>query len=141
MSWNESGGNKNPGPRNPWDRKPDGGPPDLDEIVRNLRRRLGALFGGRPAGVGGGGGGDGSSSAGGGSHAGASAGVIAALVIAVWFGSGFYLVGPAEKAVVTRFGRFDRITGEGPNVRLPWPIESKQLVNTCLLYTSPSPRD
>ncbi len=130
MSWNESGGNKNPGPRNPWDRKPDGGPPDLDEIVRNLRRRLGALFGGRPAGVGGGGGDGGGSSEGGGSYAGASVGVIAALVIAVWFGSGFYLVGPAEKAVVTRFGRFDRITGEGPNVRLPWPIESKQLVNT-----------
>ena len=56
--------------------------------------------------------------------------MIVGLVVAAWFASGFYLVGPAEKAVVTRFGRFDRITGEGPNVRLPWPIESKQLVNT-----------
>ena len=129
MSWNESGGNKNPGSRNPWDRKPEGGPPDLDEIVRNLRRRLGDLFGGRPAGAGSGGDGDapGHGPAG---HPGISVGMIVGLVVAAWFASGFYLVGPAEKAVVTRFGRFDRITGEGPNVRLPWPIESKQLVNT-----------
>ncbi len=124
MSWNESGGNKNPGPRNPWDRKPEGGPPDLDEIVRHLRKRFAELFAGRPSATDSGGrGGDGG-------HFGASIGMIAALVVAVWFASGFYLVGPAEKAVVTRFGRFDRLTGEGPNVRLPWPIESKQLVNT-----------
>ncbi|HXQ63496.1 MAG TPA: FtsH protease activity modulator HflK [Steroidobacteraceae bacterium] len=120
MSWNESGGNKNPGPRNPWDRKPEGGPPDLDEIVRNLRRRLAGLFGRRgpvPAGSGGGVGR-------------ISSGAIVAALVGVWLASGFYVVGPAEKAVVTRFGRFTAVTGEGLNWRMPWPIESKQLVNT-----------
>ena len=125
MSWNESGGNKNSGPRNPWDRKPESGPPDLDEIVRNLRRRLAGLLGRSPTPAGGGGEEP--------SHAhlgGVSYGLIAALAVLVWFATGFYMVGPAEKAVVTRFGRFERIAGEGPNLRLPWPLEAKQLVNT-----------
>jgi membrane protease subunit HflK len=126
MSWNDSGGSKNPGPRNPWDRKPENGPPDLDEIMRNLRKRLSSLFGQRPpprdAGAGGGGGG--------GSFGGFSYTLIAALVVAAWIASGIYTVGPAEKAVVTRFGRFDRIEESGAHLRLPWPIESKQLVNT-----------
>jgi membrane protease subunit HflK len=122
MSWNDSGGNKNQGSRNPWDRKPDGGPPDLDEIVRSLRRRLGGLFGRRgPAPSG---------SGSGGVMGRISFGAVAAAVVGVWLASGFYVVGPAEKAVVTRFGRFTAITGEGLNWRMPWPIESKQLVNT-----------
>ena len=124
MSWNESGGSKNPGPRNPWDRRPEGGPPDLDEIVRNLRRKVVGWFGGRPAaGVSGGGGG-------GSFGAGISWGLVGGAVVGIWLLSGCYLVGPAEKAVITRFGRFDRITAEGPNVHLPWPIEAKQVINT-----------
>ena len=132
MSWNESGGNKNPGPRNPWDRKPDGGPPDLDEIVRNLRKRIGALFGRRPTprSDGGGSGGGGGGGGGGRGVGGVSFGVVGAAAVAIWFAAGFYMVGPAEKAVVTRFGRFERVAGEGPQMRLPWPIESRQLVNT-----------
>ena len=51
-------------------------------------------------------------------------------MVGIWLLSGCYLVGPAEKAVITRFGRFDRITAEGPNVHLPWPIEAKQVINT-----------
>ena len=125
MSWNDSGGNKNPGPRNPWDRKPDGGPPDLDEIVRNLRRRVASLFGGRQPPREPGSGGSGGAGIGGISYA-----VVAALIGAGWLVSGIYTVGPAEKAVITRFGRFDRIEESGGHLRLPWPVESKQLVNT-----------
>jgi modulator of FtsH protease HflK len=121
MSWNDSGGNKNPGPRNPWDRKPESGPPDLDEIMRNLKRRLGALFGQRqgPARDGGSGG-----------FGGVSYTLVAVALLGAWIASGIYTVGPAEKAVVTRFGAFDRIEESGAHLRLPWPIESKQLVNT-----------
>ncbi len=122
MSWNDSGGNKTPGSRNPWDRKPESGPPDLDEIVRNLRQRLAGLFGQRqPPRDGGGAGG----------HIGGfSYGLIALALLGLWVASGVYTVGPAEKAVVTRFGRFERIEESGWNMLLPWPIESKQLVNT-----------
>ncbi len=123
MSWNDSGGNKNPGSRNPWDRKPESGPPDLDEIVRNLKRRLGSLFGqrqGPPR--------DGDGEHGG--FGGFSYSLIALALLGIWVATGVYSVGPAEKAVVTRFGRFDRLEESGLNIRLPWPIESKQLVNT-----------
>jgi membrane protease subunit HflK len=120
MPWNESGGSQKPGPRNPWDRKPEG-PADLDEVVRNLKRRLGQLLGGSRNGGGTGSGSGLSSSRG---------GWLAALLVGLWLASGFYVVGPAEKAVVTRFGRFTQITSEGLNWRMPWPIESKVLVNT-----------
>jgi membrane protease subunit HflK len=129
MSWNDSGGNKDSGSRNPWDRKPEGGPPDLDEIVRSLRRRFAALLGQRgprgPRGAGGGGGGGGVGALGNGSW-----GAIALVIVAVWIASGVYQVGPAEKAVVTRFGRFSRIEDSGLHPRWPWPIESKTIVNT-----------
>ncbi|HUO79130.1 MAG TPA: FtsH protease activity modulator HflK [Steroidobacteraceae bacterium] len=121
MSWNDSGGNKNPGPRNPWDRKPESGPPDLDEIMRNLRRRLGGLFGRRPGPAR-----DGE----GGGLGGSSYTLIGLVVLGGWLASGIYTVGPAEKAVITRFGRFDRIEESGAHWRLPSPLEAKQLVNT-----------
>ena len=116
MPWNDSGGDKNPGPRNPWDRKPEG-PADIDEVVRNLKRRLGALFGARTP-------------RGGPALGGLRIGWLLAILAGIWIASGCYVVGPAEKAVVTRFGRFTQITSEGLNWRIPWPIESRQLVNT-----------
>lgn len=128
MSWNESGGNKNSGPggRNPWDRKPEGGPPDLDEIVRNLQRRLGGLFGRR---------GGGPRPVGGGEPTGGGVpsfgwGIVAAIILGIWFATGFYQVGAAERAVVTRFGKFVAVVGPGLNFHWPWPIESRLIVNT-----------
>ena len=40
MAWNEPGGEK----RNPWNR-PQQSQNDLDDVLRNLQRRLAALFG------------------------------------------------------------------------------------------------
>ena len=125
MSWNESGGGKNPGPRNPWDRKPDSGPPDLDDIIRNLRRRLGGLLGrrGTPAGGANGGGTSGRAS-------GIRLSYVFAVLIGAWLASGAYIVGPAEQALVTRFGRFAGIAEGGPKWHIPWPVESVQIINT-----------
>lgn len=120
MSWNDSGGNKDPGSRNPWDRKPGSGPPDLDDIVRNLKRRIAAAFGRkgpRPGGT---------DSA----FGGVSWGIVLLVLLLLWGASGIYQVGTAEKAVVTRFGRYVRMEDPGINLRWPWPIESKQIVNT-----------
>lgn len=126
MSWNESGGNKNSGPRNPWDRKPESGPPDLDELLRGLRRRLGALFGGRgtprPAGAGGAGDDGGVPTT--------ALGLGVLILLLFWVATGFYMVGAAERGVVTRFGKYTAVTMPGANMHLPWPIESRQLVNT-----------
>src|SRR5579871_4611220 len=118
MPWNESGGNKNPGPRNPWDRKPDG-PADIDEAVRNLKRKLAGLFGSRgPRGP----------------NPSQFGSLLALVVVGGWLATGFYQVGPAEKAVV---GRFQAIAGEGLNWRIPWPVDSRQLVNTQENVSSP----
>ncbi len=48
MAWNEPPGGRNGG-RDPWSgRGNDGGPPDLDEMLRRLQRSLGGIFGGGP---------------------------------------------------------------------------------------------
>jgi len=51
--------------------------------------------------------------------------VLAALLLLV---SSYYQVEPDEAAVVTRFGRFVRITNPGPHLRLPLGIEQVQKV-------------
>lgn len=121
MAWNEPGGSKDP-----WgNRGNDGGPPDLDEAFRKFRQRLGSLFSGR--GSSGSGGGD---TGPGGINEKFAWGLLA-LVVLVWLASGFYIVQPPERAVVTRFGGFDRIAGPGPHWHLPWPVESSQIVNVA----------
>jgi len=123
MAWNESGGNSG-GKRNPWGggNKPDQGPPDLDEVVRNLQRRLAALFGG--------GNGTGRGPSIGGPGRGFSIGTIVLVLLAIWAFTGLYQVDAAERGVVLRFGKYVGITTQ-PGLRwhLPWPIETKQLVN------------
>jgi membrane protease subunit HflK len=122
MAWNESGGNSG-GKRNPWGggNKPDQGPPDLDEVLRNLQRRLSALFGGSS-------GGRGTTNAGGAGR-GFSFGTIAVILVVVWALTGFYQVDAAERGLVFRFGKHVETTLPGPRWHLPWPIETKQVVN------------
>jgi membrane protease subunit HflK len=124
MAWNESGGNNSGGKRNPWGggNKPDQGPPDLDEVVRNLQKRLSALFGGS-------GSGGGRGSIGSGPGKGISIGTIALILVVVWALTGFYQVDAAERGLVFRFGKHVATTMPGPRWHLPWPIESKQVVN------------
>jgi membrane protease subunit HflK len=115
MAWNDPGKNENP-----WQRRPEKGPPDLDELLRRLQRKLRGLFGGAAAGGG---------PPGGASRAIGFSSVLAGLV-ALWvlFGS-FYLNGAAERSVITRFGKYVKTTTGGFNARLPWPIDRRTVVN------------
>lgn len=125
MAWNEPGGGNSPGNRNPWGQRPNQGPPDLDEVVRNLKKKLSALFGGA-------GGGTASTKSGGGNVPGASGagiGLIVGVVALLWLATGVYQVDAAERAVITRFGQYVRTTLPGVGMHLPWPIEAKQVVN------------
>lgn len=120
MPWNDSGKNENP-----WQRRPDKGPPDLDEIVRNLQRRLKSMFGGGPSGP---------RPAGGGGAPGGTPfrfGTIAVIVLGLWALSGVYQNDAAERAVITRFGRYVETTQPGLQWHLPWPIERKLTVNVA----------
>jgi modulator of FtsH protease HflK len=51
-----------------------------------------------------------------------------ALFIIAWLASGIHVVGATDRAVVTRFGAYDRTDGPGVRWRLPYPIERAQEV-------------
>jgi membrane protease subunit HflK len=123
MAWNEPGGEK----RNPWNR-PQQSQNDLDDVLRNLQRRLAALFG---RGAGGGGGGQSSQSFARG------LGTVVVLIAAIWISSGMYRVDAQERAVVLRFGKYHATVGPGYSWHLPWPIERKIIVNVSQEYSIP----
>jgi len=118
-----------------------GGPPDLDELWRDFNRKLGGLLGGargrrRPdgGGIGGGpGGGSGGGSGGGGFQpdmrsAGIGLGLIGAVAVLIWLGTGFFIVQEGQQAVITQFGRYNSTVGAGFNWRLPYPIQRHESV-------------
>jgi len=100
------------------------GPPDLDELWRNFNRRLNELFGRRRRS-----GGDEPPLPPSSWRFGGGAGALFALVLAVWLASGFYIVVEGQRGVVLTFGRFSQETGPGLRWRLPWPIQSNEIVN------------
>jgi modulator of FtsH protease HflK len=51
-------------------------------------------------------------------------GVVLAVVIVIWLGSGFYIVHEGERAAVTRFGAYNRTALPGANYHIPFPIEN-----------------
>jgi len=107
-----------------WGGKNNEGPPDLDEIMRDLTRRLNALFGqgkkGPPP----------SPSQGPASPQGAvGGGAIAALVAAIWLATGFYIVDQGKRGVVLRFGKHVETTQPGPRWHMPYPVETVEVIN------------
>lgn len=109
-------------------RGPNQGPPDLDELWRDFNRRLGNLFGGRRRGGGDGGGFGGGNFQPDMKSAGIGAGLVAAIVVLIWLGTGFFIVQEGQQAVITQFGRYKATVGAGFNWRLPYPIQRHELV-------------
>ena len=118
MAWNDpQWGNK--------DNRKNSGPPDLDEIWKRLNERLNGLFGGK----GGGGAGGDNYPAGGLPGGGNLVGLLIGALVLVWVASGFYIVDTGQRGVVLRFGKYVETTEPGPRWHLPWPIESREVVN------------
>ena len=109
-------------------RGPNQGPPDLDELWRDFNRKLGGLFGGGGAGRGGRGTGNGGGFQPDMKSAGIGAGLIAAVVLLIWLGTGFFIVQEGQQAVITQFGKYKSTVGAGFNWRLPYPIQRHELV-------------
>ena len=106
------------------------GPPDLDEIWRNVNRRMAELFGRKREPQEGGDGGR--------PHVHlplGGAGLLVALVVVIWLASGFYIVDEGRRGVVTRFGRYTETTLPGPRWHLPFPIEAVELVEFSQVKT------
>ncbi len=136
MPWNDQSGqgpwgdrNNPSGPKNPWGQGPSGQGPrgpgpgqgpgrggaDLEERLKQLRERFGRSGGGDSSG--------GDFNLQGPGRAGLA--VIAGLAVVGWFATGIYFVQEGERAAVLRFGKFDRETGPGPHLALPYPIEER----------------
>ncbi|HTN28483.1 MAG TPA: FtsH protease activity modulator HflK [Burkholderiales bacterium] len=121
-NWGRQGGSRGPGGGKE-------GPPDLDELWRSFNRRLAELFGRRR----GGGSGEPPRITSGPTLGGA--GLIAGIVLAVWLASGFYIVVEGQRGVVLTFGKFAEETGAGLRWRMPWPIQSHEIVNLSQVRT------
>ena len=109
----------------PRPNKPGGQPPDLDELWRDLNRKLAGLFGGKN-------GGRGPVSSGGFQpdmkNAGMGIGLIAGIAVLIWLSTGFFIVQEGQQAVITQFGKYKTTVGAGFNWRLPYPIQRHELV-------------
>lgn len=112
------------------------GPPDLDELWRDFNRKLGGLFGNVKGGgrgatpIRGGGGGSGG---GGGfqpdmKSAGIGMGLVAAVALLIWLGTGFFIVQEGQQAVITQFGKYHSTVGAGFNWRLPYPVQRHEVI-------------
>jgi len=95
------------------------GPPDLDEVFRDLGKKINALFGG-------------------GSQRGGSSPSqqtefpilpLIALIAVIWLATGFYIVDQGSRGVILRFGKHVETTMPGPRWHMPFPIESLEKVN------------
>lgn len=107
-----------------------GGPPDLDEIWRNVNRRMNELFGRKREPQDGGDGGRPPM------HLPlGGAGMLIALVAVIWLASGFYIVDEGRRGVVTRFGKYTETTQPGPRWHLPFPMETVELVDFSQVKT------
>ncbi len=129
MAWNEPGGN---GDKDPWNtnrgKGGNQGPPDLDEVLKNLQKKFGGFFGGK-----------GGSSAGGGLGAGGAFGIglVIVILLVFWVATGFYKIEEAERGVVFRFGKHVETTQKGLHWHLPVPIERVEKVNVTKVFTIP----
>ena len=117
MPWNEPGGNQ----QDPWSGKKRGsGGNDPEELIRKLNQQLGKLFGGS-------GGGSGSEN-----NSGKGVILLAGLLVIGWLLSGFYTVDARQQGLVLRFGAYQATTGAGLHWRLPYPIETVEVVEVEL---------
>lgn len=133
MAWNEPGnsGDKDKN-RDPWGNRPGSkqGPPNLDEVFKNLQKKLAGIFGG------GGKGGNGSSS--GGSNEANVKGILSILgaILVLWLMYDMtYRIDQSESGVVTRLGRYVDTLPAGMTLRWPRPIEYVQKVNISQIQT------
>lgn len=128
MPWNEPGSNGNNHQQDPWGGKRNNqSPPDLDKILGDLIKKFRGFFKQGPQN----------------NHSwknsssrevGFGISIVVLVAIIVWFLSGFFIVNPAEEAVILRFGKYSDVLQPG----LHWMarfIDTKYLVDVQKIYS------
>lgn len=107
-----------------WRAQNNDGPPDLDQVLRDVSRKINALFGG--------GGKNGYQPNQSNNNLNINIPVlpIIGLVVLIWFSTGFYKVDSGSLGVEQRFGKMaEDATEPGLHWHLPYPIETVSVVN------------
>jgi membrane protease subunit HflK len=89
---------------------------------RSFNQKLASLFGRRRPGQEPGG-------PSGARHFGGSVGLVIAVIFIAWLASGFYIVVEGQRGVVLTFGRFSEVTNAGLRWRVPYPIQTHEIVD------------
>ncbi len=108
MAWNEPGNND----KDPWKNKggKNQGPPDLDELLNDLGKKVSGIFGGK-----GGGKSSGGSAPSGKNFSSIGISIVLVIALVVYAFSGFYTIKEAEKGIVLRFGQSSGLVDPGIN--------------------------
>ena len=115
---------KNPEQNNNQDQ----GPPDLDELLNDLGKKIGRLFGRKESPQ------KNSKPNNGGSQSEVPQDqlpvtTIVLIIALIWAATGFYIVDQGSRGVVLRFGKNTEVTMPGPRWHIPFPVESVEVVN------------
>ncbi|MEP4548511.1 MAG: FtsH protease activity modulator HflK [Saccharospirillum sp.] len=128
MAWNEPPNGNNNNDQDPWGnrrRKGNDGPPDLDEIFKQVNEKLNKWLGGGKNKGGGSSGGSGGS----GASFGAILGILLVVVLAYAAYDSIYTVDESERAVILRLGEFSTIELPGLHFKVPFIDQIDQKVN------------
>ena len=104
------------------------GPPDLDELFKDLKNKMNRVIGGKASG----GGNNGQNPNSAGSQLSGDnipIGPIILIVVLIWLATGFYIVDQGSRGVVFTFGKNTAVTMPGPRWHIPYPIETVEVVN------------
>ncbi|MBM3360882.1 MAG: FtsH protease activity modulator HflK [Betaproteobacteria bacterium] len=106
----------------------DQGPPDLDELLNDLGKKIGRLFGRKESAQ------KNSKPNNEGSQSKTPQDqlpvtTIVLIVALIWAATGFYIVDQGSRGVVLRFGKNTEVTMPGPRWHIPFPVESVEVVN------------
>jgi len=104
------------------------GPPDLDEMFKDLKNKVDNLFTTNPKNINGSGGNQKPTNINDG-PGNIKILPIFIVVILIWMATGFYIVDQGSRGVVLRFGENTEVTQPGPRWHIPYPIETAEVVN------------
>jgi membrane protease subunit HflK len=100
-------------------------PPELDDVIKEFKNKFNNMFGSKKST-------DETSP----KMPNGSVKFVVIIAVLVWMLSGIYIIDPAEKGIVLRFGAFQEETGQGPHWHVPFPIEAVKRINVEQIRTA-----